>query len=81
MINKWQAAYEIIRYTKYVFSTYDSMTDTIWLKNSKSKSIMILADKETSDSEIETTTENLFYNKSNLDRAVNFEIKIGRAHV
>lgn len=74
MINKWQAAYEIIRYTKYVFSTYDSMTDTIWLKNSKSKSIMILADKETSDSEIETTTENLFYNKSNLDRAVNFEI-------
>lgn len=74
MINKWQAAYEIVRYTKYVFSRYDEVADTIWLKNRKNRSLMILVDGQFEDEEIETTTKILYDNKANIDAAVDFNV-------
>ena len=44
MKNKWQAAYEVAKYTNYDFFHHDENPEIIWLKDKKKKTLMCLLD-------------------------------------
>src|SRR5690625_540738 len=75
MKNKWQAAYEVAKYTNYDFLHYDSETEIIWLKDRKKKMLLCLLDLELSDSEIESLTENMFNSQTKLSNIAGFPVK------
>lgn len=75
MKNKWQAAYEVAKYTNYDFLHYDAETEIIWLKDRKKKMLLCLLDLELSDSEIESITENVFNSQTNLSSIAGFPVK------
>ncbi|WP_213810303.1 hypothetical protein [Jeotgalicoccus sp. WY2] len=54
MKNKWQAAFEVAKYTNYDFLHYENDTEIIWLKDRKKKTLMCLLDLDLSDSELES---------------------------
>ena len=59
MKNKWQAAFEVAKYTNYDFLHYDNDTEIIWLKDRKKKTLMCLIDLDLTDSELEEITDNI----------------------
>ncbi|CAD2075984.1 rhomboid family intramembrane serine protease [Phocicoccus pinnipedialis] len=75
MANKWQAAYEIIRYTKYITAYYERETDTIWLKNKLTRTLMCINEKPIEDINVEGVTETIYLNKSSFDKIAGFEVK------
>lgn len=75
MKNKWQAAYEVAKYTNYDFFHYDNETEIIWLKDRKKKTLLCLLDLELSDSEIEAITENVFNSQTYLSKIAGFTVK------
>lgn len=75
MANKWQAAYEIIRYTKYVTAYYESETDTLWLKNKSARTLMCINETPIENIHVEGITESIFSNKNSLDTIAGFNVK------
>lgn len=74
MTNKWQAAYEIIRYTKFVTAHYDAPTDTLWLKNKKTCTLMCINETPIEMIDIEEMSKNLFYNQTALNNIAGFNV-------
>src|SRR5699024_8314328 len=75
MKNKWQAAFEVAKYTNYDFLHYDSSTEIIWLKDIKKKTLLCLIDLDLTDSELEAITDNIFDSQNNLSRTAGFKVK------
>ncbi len=75
MKNKWQAAFEVAKYTNYDFLHYEKDTDIIWLKDRKKKTLMCLLDLDLSDSELESITDNIFNSQDNLSKIAGFSVK------
>lgn len=75
MKNKWQAAFEVAKYTNYDFLHYDSSTEIIWLKDIKKKTLLCLIDLDLTDSELEAITDNIFDSQDNLSRTAGFKVK------
>lgn len=75
MKNKWQAAFEVAKYTNYDFLHYDNDTEIIWLKDRKKKTLMCLLDLDLSDSELESITDNIFNSQDNLSQIAGFPVK------
>jgi rhomboid protease GluP len=74
MISKWQAAYEIIRFTGYTFFNFDNQTGVIWLKDNQADKILTITDQNLSDEELEQISENIFESKAHLSNLVGFKI-------
>ena len=74
MISKWQAAYEIIRFTNYSFFNYDNQTGVIWLKDSHAQKLLTVTDKIPSEEELEYISENIFNSRDHLSSLVKFKI-------
>lgn len=75
MKNKWQAAFEVAKYTNYDFLHYEKDTDIIWLKDRKKKTLMCLLDLDLSDNELESITDNIFNSQDNLSQIAGFPVK------
>lgn len=75
MKNKWQAAFEVAKYTNYDFLHYENDTDIIWLKDRKKKTLMCLLDLDLSDNELEAITDNIFNSQDNLSKISGFPVK------
>lgn len=75
MKNKWQAAFEVAKYTNYDFLHYENDTEIIWLKDRKKKTLMCLLDLDLSDSELESITDNIFNSQDNLSQIAGFFVK------
>lgn len=75
MKNKWQAAFEVAKYTNYDFFHYDQDTDMIWLKDRKKKTLLCLLDMDLSDRELESITDNIFNSADNLSAIAGFPVK------
>lgn len=76
MKNKWQAAFEVAKYTNYDFLHYDNDTEIIWLKDRKKKTLMCLIDLDLTDSELEEITDNIFSSQDNLSGIAGFPVKV-----
>ena len=76
MKNKWQAAFEVAKYTNYDFLHYDNDTEIIWLKDRKKKTLMCLIDLDLTDSALEEITDNIFSSQDNLSRIAGFPVKV-----
>lgn len=74
MRSKWQASYELVRYTGYSFLNYDRNSETIWLKNPKENSLMCLNDFELTEEEMDHTSDNLFDRRKMLSQHAGFNI-------
>lgn len=74
MISKWQAAYEMIRFSNYSFFNYDNHTGVIWLKDVKSNRLVTLSDDSLSDAELEEVTRNILYSYDHLRNLAGFDI-------
>lgn len=75
MKNKWQAAFEVAKYTNYDFLHYENDTDIIWLKDRKKKTLMCLLDLDLSNNELEAITDNIFNSQDNLSKISGFPVK------
>lgn len=75
MKNKWQAAFEVAKYTNYDFFHYDQGTEIIWLKDIKKKTLLCLLDLDLSESELESITDNIFNSQDNMSRLAGFHVK------
>src|SRR5699024_3176628 len=76
MKNKWQAAYEVAKYTNYDFFHHDENPEIIWLKDKKKKTLMCLLDLSLSDQELEAITENIFDSQEQLNKQAGFIVKV-----
>lgn len=76
MKNKWQAAYEVAKYTNYDFFHHDENPEIIWLKDKKKKTLMCLLDLSLSDQELEAITENIFDSQEQLNKQAGFTVKV-----
>lgn len=74
MISKWQAAYEIIRFTNYSFFNYDNEVGVIWLKDSHAQKILTVTDKSLTDEEMKQVSENIESSREYLSSMVKFKI-------
>lgn len=74
MISKWQAAYEIIRFTNYTFFNYDNASGVIWLKDDQANKILTVTDQYLTDDALERVSDNIFESKEHISSLVGFKI-------
>ena len=75
MRNKWQAAYEVAKYTNYDFFHHDTNPEIIWLKDQKKKTLLCLVDVDLTDTELEEVTDSIFNAQDHLNQLAGFKIK------
>lgn len=75
MRNKWQAAYEVAKYTNYDFFHHDTNPEIIWLKDQKKRVLLCLVDIDLTDTELEDVTDSIFNSQEHLNKLAGFTIK------
>lgn len=80
MSDIWKSAYEVIRFTDYSFFNYDDHNNTIWLKNKKKQSVILINQKPLSEERRKLLSDNIFNRHQEFSKMAGFDIKSIRSY-
>lgn len=80
MSDIWKSAYEVIRFTDYSFFNYDDHNKSIWLKNKKRQSVMLINPEPLSEERRKMLSDNILERHHEFSKMAGFNIKNIRSY-